>query len=487
MKKIIATIAALGLVIAGCTKDFDKINENPNAPENISPQFLLSNVISTAADQNTYDQGFILAGYLAQHSASVEFERIDRYEMGSNSEYWNSLYRLLNDIKSMQTVDGTNEAYQAVGDIMRCFLFSQLTDMWGDVPYTEALRGDEGIYTPMYDTQEDIYTHPETGLIAVLRRSAATLENSSVSISGDVMYNGNLDKWVRFANSLQVRYLMRMSNRFDDGQYPDLLSQLEVLANSGKLMQGNADNAVVPYLSSAPNQFPLFNASQGGYQEHRMTKTVDSILTLWDDPRQMVLYKPTQKSVIDGTPMYKGLLNGQSNATIASKGIDLNDISLFGSIFRDQPDGVDAQIMQYAELQFALAEAAERGYITAMPAQTYYQQAIQASFDYYGVDLPTDYFTRTSVMLDGTENLNRILTQKWLSLINCGHEAWFNVRRTGMPYLAPGPDNLNNDMYPVRYLYPESEQATNSESYQIVVGRYPQGDNINSKCWWNQD
>lgn len=484
MKKIIASLAALGLIISGCTKDFDKINENPNAPENISPQFLLANVISVAADQNTYDQGFILAGYLVQHAASVEFERIDRYEMGSNSEYWNSIYQLLNDIKSMKSVEGTNEAYMAVGDIMRCHLFSQLTDMWGDVPYTEALLATEGNYTPAYDRQEDIYTHPETGLIAVLQKAAATLENTSVGLKGDVMYNGNLDKWVRFANSLQVRYLMRMSNRFDEGKHPDLLSRLEVLANSGKLMQSNADNAVVPYLSSAPNQFPLFNAAQGGYQEHRMTQTADSILSLWDDPRKMVLYKPTQKSVIDGNPQYKGLLNGQSNATIASKGIDLNDISLFGSIFRDQPDGVDAQIMQYAELQFALAEAAERGYISA-GATPYYENGIAASFSYYNAQLPADYFTRTAVALDGTENLNRILTQKWLSLINCGHEAWFDVRRTGMPYLAPGPDNLNNDMYPVRYLYPESEQATNNASYQEAISRYPQGDNINSKCWWN--
>ncbi len=482
MKKTIYTLSLISLITWGCTKDFDKINKNPNGPENISPQFLLSNIIWEVADRNTYDQGFILASYLVQQSASVEFERIDRYEMGSNSEYWDALYRLLADIQSMKEVEGTNEAYAAVGDIMSCFIYSQLTDMWADVPYTEATQAKTGNFTPKYDSQEEIYTNPQTGLIAVLKNAADVLANTNSPISGDIMFNNDLGQWTRFANSLRVRYLMRMSKRF--AQYPALQSELQSIVDGGKIMLGNPDNAVVPYLASAPNQFPLFNASQGGYQEHRMTQTADSILTLWDDPRVAVLYKPTQKSVTDGNPEYKGLLNGQSRETIASQNIDLNDISLYGAIFRDQPDGVDAQIMQYAELQFALAEAAEKGFISGS-AQAYYQAGVEASFEYYDVEVPADYFSRASVMLDGTNNLNRILTQKWLALFNCGHEAWFSVRRTGIPNLKPGPDNLNGGKYPVRYFYPESEQATNSKNYQNAIQEIG-GDNINSKGWWEK-
>lgn len=215
-----------------------------------------------------------------------------------------------------------------------------------------------------------------------------------------------------------------------------------------------------------------------------MTRTVDSILELWDDPRVAVLYKPTQKSVTEGNPQYKGLLNGQNRETIAAQGIDLNDISLFGFIFRDIPDGVDAQFMQYAELQFALAEAAARGYITG-DARTYYEAGIAASFAYWGAALPADYLTRPAVALNGTNDLDRILTQKWLSLINCGHEAWLEVRRTGIPALKPGPDNLNDGRYPVRYLYPESEQATNAANYQAASARMG-GDDINSKGWWEK-
>ncbi len=466
------------LLTLSCTEGFEEINTNPNSPESIGPQFLLSNVISVAADENTYSQGFRLANYLAQFAASVEFERIDRYEMGSNAQYWNSNFRLLNDIRSLQNNPASNEAYQAVGDIMKCYLFAQLTDMWGDIPYSQALNATDGVYNPKYDTQEFIYTDPQIGILATLKKASETLANTSTSIQGDMMYNGNLQKWRRFANSLRFRYLLRISKRLTN------FSEMQALADSNQLMQSNADNAVVPYLASAPNQWPMSQSALGLYQEHRMTVTVDSVLKAWNDPRQAVLYKPTQSSVTNGNPQFKGLPNGLNRETINSRGINLNDISLFGSIFRDVPNGVNGQFMQYAELQFALAEAVTRGYITG-DANAYYEKGIRASFDYYRTAVPADYFSRPTVSLSTGNALNKILTQKWLALINNGHEAWFNIRRTGIPALKPGPDNLNNDRYPVRYLYPESEQAVNRANYQEAASRMG-GDDINSKVWWEK-
>ncbi|WP_031426457.1 SusD/RagB family nutrient-binding outer membrane lipoprotein [Flavimarina sp. Hel_I_48] len=468
----------LCLMGVSCTTNFDELNENPNSPPEVDPQYLLTNVITVEANANTYDQGFLLADYLAQFSASVEFERIDRYEMGSNSAYWDQIFLLLTDLKSMENLAGYNEAYGAVGDILKSFLFSQLTDMWGDVPYTEALEAKDGKFTPKYDNQESIYTAPETGILAVLQRSAVTLQNTNTSIAGDVMFNNDLGKWTRFANSLRLRYLLRISNRLTD------FSEMQALADSGMLIESNEQNAVVPYLSAAPNQFPFFTAALGAYGEHRMTKTVDSVLKLWNDPRISILYKPTQLSVTNGNPQFKGLLNGQNRETISEKDVNLNDISLFGSIYRDVPDGVNGQYMQYAEVQFILAEAAARGYI-AGNAQTYYQNAIAGNFNYYGTKVPDGYFEQEAVALTGNRDndLVKILTQKWLSLITNGHEAWFNIRRTGIPALKPGPDNLNDGRYPARYLYPESEQATNSANYQEAVKRMG-GDDINSKVWW---
>ncbi|MEO9891426.1 SusD/RagB family nutrient-binding outer membrane lipoprotein [Aurantibacter sp.] len=466
------------LFVIGCTTDFETINENPNSPESVSPEFLLTNVIVSEIEEHTYNQGLLLNNYMAQFVASVEFERIDRYELGGNSGYWNLIYGLLADLESMKSLDGYNDAYDGVAIIMRSYLYSQLTDLWGDIPYNEAVKFGELNFTPIYDTQESIYTDSETGILAQLEKAVSKLQNTSESISGDVMFNNNLEKWIRFANSLQVRYHLRISKRTTD------FSKLQALADSAWLMQSNEDNAVLPYLSSAPNQFPLFNAALGIYQELRMSTQVESILKTWDDPRIAVFYKPTSASVSAGIAEFKGLANGQSRETIRTNNIDLNDISLLSDQFRTVADGVDAQIMLYSEIQFALAEAVEQGFITG-DAESYYQQGIQAHFEYCNTEIPSDYFTRAAIALNGTkeENLEKILTQKWLSLFMIGHEAWFNIRRTGIPALTPGPDNLNNNQYPSRYLYPESEQAANKENYEAAVARIG-GNNINVKSWW---
>ena len=483
MTRILAsalTVISLLCLNTSCTNDFEDINANPNSPEVVQPEFLLTNVITEFSNQNTYEQGFNLSNYFAHFSAAIDFGFADRYIVGSNGTYWNTLFGLLTDIESMKSLPNTNEAYNAIGDILKSMMFSQLTDMWNDVPYSEALRLEEGFSTPKYDTQESIYTDPQIGILVVLKRSAETLENSTQVIRGDVMFNNDLNQWARLANSLRVRYIMRISKRLSD------FSELQALASSGNLMQSNADNAVVPYLASAPNQFPFFLAASGANEEHVMTFTVDSVLTLWDDPRIGVFYKPTQRSLSTNTPEYRGIRNGQNRETIAADPtITAESISLFGSIFRDSPNAVDAQFMQYAELQFALAEAAERGYITGN-ANTYYQNGVTASFTYYNVQVPGDYFTRAAIALNGSNNLEKILTQKWMSLINVGHEAWFNIRRTGIPALQVGPDAANDGRYPVRYFYPESEQATNQQNYQIAVNRIG-GDNLNSKSWWEKD
>lgn len=466
------------LLVISCTNDFETINDNPNAPQEVSPEFLLTNVLVAASNEHTYNQGLRLNNYLAQFNADVEFERIDRYELGSNSGYWNVIYGLLADMESMRSLPGYNQAYEGVAEILRSYLFSQLTDLWGDVPYSEALKFSELNFTPTYDTQERIYTDPENGIMARLEAAVSQLQQTTESIRGDIMFDNDLTQWIRFANSLQVRYHLRISKRTTD------FSRLQQLADSGSLLRSNSDNAVVPYLGAAPNQFPLFSASTGIYQGLKMSQTLEQVLKDWEDPRIAVFFNPTQESLVAGTPEFKGMPNGLSTQTIGEMGIALNDVSNMADRFRLVPDGVDAQLMLYSEVQFALAEAVERGYITG-DAKIYYQNGIQAHFEYYDATVPSDYFSRGPIALTGSqeENLEKILTQKWLSLFMVGHEAWFNIRRTGIPALTPGPDNFNNDQYPSRYLYPESEQAANKANYDAAVSRMG-GDNINVKVWW---
>jgi hypothetical protein len=177
------------------------------------------------------------------------------------------------------------------------------------------------------------------------------------------LYKGDLKKWERLANSLKVRYLVRISKKVNVNQ------QLQDLLSADKLFRGNQDNAVVPFLASAPNQWFLINEREGRYADVRMSKTSDSILTSLGDARIAVYFKPTAASVASGSPAYKGLPNGLSRQS--QNAFNLNDVSLIGRLFRDEPQGVNAPLMTYADLQFLLAEAAAKGYIS-QDAETYY-------------------------------------------------------------------------------------------------------------------
>lgn len=473
MKNYILILFGSLIVLTACKK-FDEANLNPNAPEKVNPQFLLSNVLSEATNNQAY-WGWHAGSFLAQHASNLEFLPIDRYDLGNNEGLWNETYRLMNDLQDISTSEEGNEAYTAVSQVLMAHQLSLLTDLWTNVPYFEALQGkNSGNFTPKFDSQESIYLN-KNGILDLLRTAAATLSTSKASIQGDFMYNGNLNKWQRLANSLRVRYLLRISKK------TDVSIELQQILDEGMLFLSNADQAAVPYLNSAPNQWTIYTEREGRYVDVRMSTSAQQILEKFSDPRMGVFYKPTVNS-LGGTAAYSGIPNGLSRES--QNAYDLNDVSLMGSFLRDIPDGVSASFMTYAELQFCLAEAAQRGLISGN-ASTFYATAIQASFDFYKTPLPNNYLTQTEVVLDGSADLERILNQKWLASFMNGYEAWFDIRRTGYPNLTVPQDNLNGDVYPVRYRYPSTEQAVNGANYSAAVTTIG-GDNYNSKGWWEQ-
>ena len=260
----------------------------------------------------------------------------------------------------------------------------------------------------------------------------------------------------------------------------NVASELQAIVNANKLLRGNSDNAVIPFLSAAPNQWFLINEREGRYADVRMSKTSENILTPLNDARLGVYFKPTILSQNSGSPAYRGLPNGLSKQS--QNAYNFNDISLIGKLFRDDASGVNAPIMTYAELQFCLAEAAQKGLITGS-AITYYQEGIKASHAYYNVALPATYLSNASVQLTGADDLRKIMTQKWISNFLNGYEAWIDIRRTGFPVLQIPQDNLNGNRFPVRFRYPGTEQAANKSNYETAVQRIG-GDNYDSKGWW---
>ena len=474
MKTIVFILSSL-LLFTGCKKNLADVNVNPNSPERADPQFLLSNVLYQSAKNNA-EEAWKNGNLLAQHTSNIEFFPVDRYDVGSNTELWNATYRLLNDVNSIETSPATNNAYKGVALILKSQLAALLTDLWNDVPYFQAIKGSSNeIFSPVYDKQQEIYTAPK-GILDNLDKAITMLSSTTDVIAGDIMFKGDLNKWVRLASSLKVRYLVRISKNFN------VASQLQALVSQNKLMRNNADNAVIPFLASAPNQWFLINEREGRYADVRMSKTSENIFTGLMDARLAIYFKPTAASVTAGTPGFKGLPNGLSRQS--QNAFNLNDISLIGRLFRDEPQGVNAPFMTYTELQFLLAEAALKGLISGS-ANTYYNEGIQSSHDYYKVSLPANYLTRPGVAFNGTEELKKIMTQKWISNFMNGYEAWLDVRRTGFPVLPIPNDNLNADKFPVRFRYPNIEQAANKVNYSEAALRIG-GDNYNSKGWWEK-
>ena len=498
----IFTLLVIILSVFSCDTDFEEINTNKNVPLDVTPDLLLSGVMRNMLNSQV-DEAWSIGNIVVQHTAKIQFVNEDRYLWGERSGVWSTVYNNMRNVQNVIEIAESSEPvqnnYLAIALVMKSWMFAIATDTYGDIPYSEAAQGKaSGLYTPKYDTQQDVYN----GILADLDRAAQLLGTSNESVAGDLLYNGNLDSWKKLANSLKFRYLMRISSKVD------VKAQLQSLVDGGVLFEDNGDNAALTYLASAPNQWPLYGTRVGSFDEFRLSKTLGDYLMSVNDPRLAVFARPTEKSVSDGTPEIAGIPNGLEDTQALSYNGGPQAVSRVGLTFaclvcndagKSAPvaNAAKGLLMTYAELQFLLAEAREKDLITSGSAQTYYENGVKANFDYYaglvpaeyGIDvtMPADYLTQTAVAYAGSseEKLNKIGTQKWVALFFNGLEAWFEWRRTGYPELLPGASNLNDDKIPVRYIYPQSEQSLNSENRDAAVARQGE-DKINTPVWWDK-
>jgi len=502
MKNIIVGILSV-LLFTSCTKNFRETNTDTNNPTSVTSDLLLSGIISSTLS-NQVGEAWSIGNLVVQYNAKIQFVNEDRYGWAELNSIWNNVYGNYRNLQNIFTQVGSNTAnpYYGVSLILKSWMFSLVADAYGDAPYSQAGKGKtDAAYQPVYDKQEDIYT----GILADLKKANEVLATASGPFSGDLIYGGGpsaLIKWRRLANSLRLRYLMRLSKQ------KSVSAELQAILNdpiNNPIFTGNSDNAELKYLAAAPNQWPLYGSRVGSFDEIRLSKTFSDRLTALNDTRIRIFGRPTQNSVTAGTPVIQGIPNGLSDvAALAFNGGPQN-VSRVGYTFAclvcndpgqaaPVPDAPRGILMTYAELQFILAEARQRNFITTGSAATYYNQGIAANFCYWQsvvptaynlqIAMPTGYMTQPSVELTGTNNeiLEKIALQKWIALYFNGLEAWFDWKRTGLPVIIPGPGNLNNNLVPVRFIYPISEQALNAVNRAAAVQR--QGaDNINTRTW----
>jgi len=464
-----------------CTKDFDTINEDPNTPVVVPTSFILTDAQRELGDK-LWDEwwsgrfGMVYSQYWSQTAYSEE----SRFQPRTNitNSYWSEFYTALmnfekiielntnEDTKGVASQSGANENQIAICRIMKAYTFNMMTDVWGDIPYAEALKGIENS-TPAYSKQKDIYDD----LLKELSEAQGQITMDGVAIQGDLVYGGDMALWKKFANSLRMRIALRAMKQ--DASYQSHI----VSAISDGPFDSFTDDATLVFDVNAPSYNPIYESySIEGRTDFACSNTLMDMLNGSGDPRVSFF---ADASVNDGT--YTGLGYGlnASNAAAAA-GPDGTSVSLPNSSYVRGADS-PAIFMTYSEVCFIKAELG-----LGSGTQAEYENGITASMNQWGVDLAsiTSYMA-TVPAADATT----IGNEKWLALYPQGLQGWFEWRRSGFPVLNECADGVIFDQgdrtAPARLFYPTDEQVKNEASYNAAVSA--QGtDVLGTRVWWDK-
>jgi len=459
-----------------CTKDFDEINIDPNNPADPNTELLISNVIRHIANQGSGIAGWAKDIY-PQYMAEIQYTNESRFQnkFYDFSAYYNGplldAQTIINLNSDPATSDlpyvqkgGSTDNQIAVARILKAFFYLHMTDRWGMLPYSEALKGKEFL-TPKFDTQKEIYT----SLFSELKESVDQLKEGE-AINGDILFEGDISMWKKWANTLRMVAAIHLAD-----VEPALAKAEFTSAYADGVITSNADNVIFNYLNDANNQNPLYNNYFVGKRtDYAVSVKMIETLTGLDDPRLPVY----AEEVVQGGG-YKGMTYGLANA---DDNLNQETVSLIGNKFTAENYGLP--ITTYAQLQFMLAEAAFRGW--GGDAADFYKKGIEASMAQHEVTADASYYAQSNVAYNPAKGLELIITQKWIANYQAnGYESWVDWRRTGFPELNPGPAPLSIDKkIPVRQAYPNTEPGLNGKSYEEAIAA--QGpDEVNTKLWWD--
>ena len=474
--KNIFTVLLLASLSSGCTKDFQEVNTDPNKVEKISPGTLLNPIIyevaafnTSRADAFTFD---IMQVALPFPSVAGGVHRYDLSESAGNST-WNTYYRWISNVKEMRaaSIAAGDANYEAISLTLNAWLYSQLSDAFGDVPMTEVGRGDEGLYKPVFNTQQEIYTT----ILADLEKANTLYNNAKPLIYGtDILFNNNINYWRKFTNSLRLRLLLRISKRTEIDAFSKMA---EIISNpvANPIFNSNAEAAILKITNVAPNispwgraiDFTTFRAAGGFFIDN---------LNEFNDPRLARLNTLARTTDGKATIGYKGIPSAYSGSESQFAYLPSN----FNIALVIAP--MISVIMSYAEVELIKAELAQKGKITGNAA-TFYENGVKASIEQWGGVVTANYFTNPKAAYNGT--LERIMLQKYYALFFNDYQQWFEYRRTGLPVLPKGAGLLNNGIMPVRFKYPTTIVTNNNVNYKKAVEGMG-GDEINTKVWWEK-
>jgi hypothetical protein len=463
MKKINLILVAAVLFV-GCRKFDEDINVNPNLPSKASGTQLIANSALFLPGLSSSPQGEFHAQYLAE----TQYPGASLYPEGGTSFYGLyqgpliNLQQVLNS--ELTPTEGPVANQQAVAKILKAYFIWHITDRWGDVPYTEALQGAED-FTPQYDKQEVIYD----SIFKLL--SEANAQIVAGNISNDIIYGGDINKWKRLGNSIHLLAALRIS----EVNSAKGSSEFNTALSNG-VMGANTDNFVFKHLSDAANQSYWYGQIVNQNREWwALTETLVDYMNPKNDPRLPIYGKKNNVNI------YKGLEFGTTVGLPNTTGV-----SLLGNAIYAQ--NAPIALVTYAQVLFAKAEAAKRGWIPGgdATAKTNYDLAIEQSIRQWtgGTTGLAAYMLAPGVAYDPANAIEQIANERYIHLFMHGFEAWAEWRRTGYP------DNLvspSGKAVPLRHSYPPNEVFNNTENYDAAVqSQFGGQDGLYGKVWWDK-
>lgn len=515
--------AAAAAMLAGCDNGFEQLNKNPvvATSEQFKPQYLFSTAQLTTFKGGESSSLYYATTFCQQMSSLSDRGIFDFfgdkyvYHQSENDALWNSTFEgSTGPVKQLEAMffmtNGVEEEYHnliQMGRIWRTIVYHRLTDMYGDVPYSEAGKGaTEKIYKPKYDTQKDIYYH----MLSELDDATAKLDPSKNNFAAaDIAYKGDIQKWKKLGYSMMLRLGMRLSKV----EPQTAQSWVKKAFDSGTL-SSNSDNLIIRGADATGANQNLVNTQSQmfrvGYVPGRISATFFNYLKNNGDPRLKyipAIYTVWNNNATKNTDpaIQKGLPNGLNRVTMEqdpSYNPALGNELQYSGINRDIFAKLDGpkMFLTYAESQFLLAEAAIRGWITA-DAKTLYENGVAAAMKIYQeydasaniTDAEIQNYLAANPFVgtgDSEKALEQINTQYWAATFLNGYETYANVRRSGYPKLVPVKyhDNDTGGQFPRRLRYPwQTEIALNKENYDAAVARIAGKDDMVTRVWWDKE
>jgi len=506
----IVFVAMMASTLLSCTKGFQEMNTDHNNIPNALPQQLLAPALVNTLTYNMLRNRNFNNELMQVTINPTDAEgQVFRYDYRSNwSDYlYNGLYSQLTNYKDIYKLSSDsgvnyNKSYMGISLVCQSWIYSILTDTYGDIPYSVSNQGKDSLrYEPAFDRQKDIYLD-----IFKKLELANTLLTTGTAIvpASDPVYNGNIAKWRKFSNSLYLRLLLRVSGKAEvaTDAIAKIKSMIDTSPSSYPIIANNDESAILRWTGVAPYTSPYVAVREQDFRAPGLANFFVQNLVNWNDPRIDIPTYGSGGFNRWGIAPYQGAYLGLPGGYAAGENpIKKSYFYSNTSAVSLQTEPLAGMMMNYAEVKFILAEAAAKGWINGS-AETFYNDGVLNSITLWLPTWPTiinsqtglpnnilTYITVADIQFNSAltldAKLERIHLQKYYALFLEDMQQWFEYRRTGHPRLPTGAGLKNGGIMPARMTYPVYVQSANPTNYKLAVAA--QGpDLISTQVWWQK-